>query len=40
MFGDHVLKTWSSNQSVVALLSGEAVYYALVKASSVAIGAT
>ena len=38
MFGGHCLKTWSSTQDVVALSSGEAEYYALVKAVSQGIG--
>jgi hypothetical protein len=38
MFGGHCLKTWSSTQDVVALSSGEAEYYALVKAVSKGIG--
>ena len=36
--GNHVIKHWSSTQSVIALSSGEAEYYAMVKASSVALG--
>ena len=36
--GAHVIKTWSVNQAVIALSSGEAEYYGLVKAASVAIG--
>ena len=38
MHGNHVIKSWSTNQSVIALSSGEAEYYALVKAASVSIG--
>ena len=38
MFGKHLIKSWASNQAVVALSSGEAEYYAIVKASSQAIG--
>ena len=38
MHGNHVIKSWSTNQSVIALSSGEAGYYALVKAASVSIG--
>jgi hypothetical protein len=38
MFGGHCLKTWSSTQEVIALSSGEAEYYALVKAVSQGIG--
>ena len=29
MFGNHVIKSWASNQQVVALSSGEAEYYAM-----------
>ena len=36
--GNHTIKTWSTNQAVIALSSGEAEYYALVKSASVAIG--
>ena len=36
--GKSVIKTWSSNQSVIALSSGEAEYYALVKGASQGIG--
>ena len=39
MYGKCPIKTWSSSQSVVALSSGEAEYYGLVKAASQAIGA-
>jgi hypothetical protein len=38
MFGGHCLKTWSSTQEVISLSSGEAEYYALVKAVSQGIG--
>ena len=38
MHGGHVLKSWSVNQSVIALSSGEAEYYALVKSASTAMG--
>ena len=38
MHGSHVIKSWSTNQAVIALSSGEAEYYGLVKAASVAIG--
>ena len=39
MLGGHVIKSWSTNQAVIALSSGEAEYYGIVKAASVAIGA-
>jgi hypothetical protein len=38
--GEHIIKSWSNNQAVIALSSGEAEYYALVKGVSGAIGAT
>ena len=38
MFGKCAIKTWSSTQNVVALSSGEAEYYGLVKAASHGIG--
>ena len=37
-FGAHSIKTWSSTQAVIALSSGEAEYYSLVKTASQAIG--
>ena len=36
--GDHVVKSWSSSQSIIALSTGEAELYALNKASATAIG--
>ena len=38
MIGGHCVKSWSTTQSIVALSSGEAEYYGLVKAGCVAIG--
>ena len=38
MLGGHMVKSWSGNQAVIALSSGEAEYYAMVRAASVAIG--
>lgn len=38
MVGKHFIKSWSSTQSVLALSSGEAEFYALVKRGSVALG--
>ena len=32
--GDHVLKTWSQTQAVIALSSGEAEYYGLVRGAA------
>ena len=36
--GKHTVKTWSTTQSVIALSSGEAEYYGLVKGGSVGLG--
>ena len=38
MFGSHCTKSWASTQAVIALSSGEAEYYSLVKAASVGLG--
>ena len=38
MLGSHCVKTWSTNQQVIALSSGEAEYYGLVKGATIAIG--
>ena len=38
MLGEHVIKSWSVNQAVIALSSGEAEYYAMVKGGSVGLG--
>ena len=38
MIGGHTVKAWSSNQAVIALSSGEAEYYSMVKAGSVGLG--
>ena len=38
MHGKHTIKTWSTNQAVIALSSGEAEYYGMVKGASVAMG--
>ena len=38
MFGSHCLKSWSLTQKVIALSSGEAEYYGLVKSGSQGIG--
>ena len=38
MWGKHLIKSWSSTQSVIALSSGEAEYYGLVKGGSVGLG--
>ena len=39
MLGSHLIKSWTSTQSVVALSSGEAEYYGVVKGGSVLFGA-
>ena len=38
MIGSHMVNSWSSTQANIALSSGEAEYYGLVKGSSVAVG--
>lgn len=38
MFGIHIIKHWSSTQSLIALSSGEAEYYGFVRAGSHASG--
>ena len=38
MWGSHIIKSWSSTQSVVALSSVEAEFYGVVKGASVALG--
>ena len=38
MHGNHCLRTWSTTQSVVALSSGEAELYGIVKGASMSIG--
>jgi hypothetical protein len=38
MLGQHCIKTWSTNQQVIALSSGEAEFYGIVKGASVALG--
>ena len=37
-WGNHILRSWSSTQKVIALSSGEAEYYGLVKGAAEAIG--
>ena len=39
LLGDHLIKGWSSTQAVIALSSGEAEYYGIVKGSSVGLRA-
>ena len=38
IFGSHCIRSWSSTQSIIALSSGEAEFYGVVKAASVALG--
>ena len=38
MHGQHILKSWSSTQAIIALSSGEAEYYGLVKGASEGLG--
>ena len=38
LLGEHVIKSWSTNQPTIALSSGEAEYYGMVKGSSQALG--
>ena len=38
MLGDHWIKSWSNTQAIIALSSGEAEYYGIVKAGSVGLG--
>ena len=39
MLGEHLIKGWRVTQAVIALSSGEAEYYGIVKGSSVGLGA-
>ena len=38
MFGEHIIKHWSSTQTLIALSSGEAEYYGCVRAGSQSLG--
>ena len=38
MFGRHLIKSWSTTQATIALSSGEAELYALVKGASQSLG--
>ena len=38
LLGSHLLKSWSSTQQTVALSSGEAEYYGVVKGASIGLG--
>ena len=37
-WGKHIIKSWSTTQSIIALSSGEAEYYAMVKTGSQLLG--
>jgi Fe2+ transport system protein FeoA len=39
MISSHLIKSWSSTQTVIALSSGDAEYYGMVKAAAQGIGA-
>ena len=38
MWGSHLIKSWSKTQTVVALSSGEAEYYGMVRGTSIGLG--
>ena len=38
MLGDHVVKSWSTTQAIIALSSGEGDFYSIVKGSSIGLG--
>ena len=38
MFGNHTIRKWSSTQATIALSSGEAEYYSLIKAAAQGAG--
>ena len=38
MIGKHLIKSWCSTQAIVALSSGEAEYYGIVKGASIGLG--
>jgi hypothetical protein len=38
MFGKHMIKSWCGTQAIVALSSGEAEYYGIVKGASIGLG--
>ena len=38
MFGNHCVKSWATTQGIIAFSSGEAEYYGVVKAASIALG--
>ena len=38
MVGDHMVKSWSITQAVIALSSGDAEYYGIVKGGSAGLG--
>ena len=38
MLGKHLIRSWSTNQAVIALSSGEVEYYSMVKGGSIGLG--
>ena len=38
MLGSHLIKSWSTTQQVIALSSGEAEYYSMVRGGSLGMG--
>ena len=38
MIGEHVVKSWSTTQNVIALSSGEAEFYGIARGGSIALG--
>ena len=38
MFGNHMVKSWCGTQAILALSSGEAEYYGIVKGASIGLG--
>ena len=38
MLGEHMIKSWSTTQNVIALSSGEAEFYGIVRGGSLALG--
>ena len=38
MHGQHIIKSWATTQGIIALSSGEAEYYGIVKGASIALG--
>ena len=38
MIGSHPIKSWATTQGVIALSSGEAEFYSIVKGASISMG--